>query len=144
MVLSPFEKTDVSHDRRISRNSKFPSRFLSRRSAPKRLQVDSTVEHAKARVGRPLGAEQEFRSLNGASQPAGCVFPNRGSHGWAPGLSQKRVWVEVATIVAMGNASWNTFEIRLTQHDSRRQTDVRMHNIVLLRAKNPAKPNREG
>jgi hypothetical protein len=44
----------------------------------------------------------------------------------------------------MGNAPRNTFKIRLTQHDSRRQTDMGMHDIVPLRAKNPAEPKREG
>jgi hypothetical protein len=144
MVFSPFEQTDVSHYRRVKWNSKLSSRLARQRSSSKQVQIDSIMEHAKARVGTPLGAEQEFRSRNGASQPGGCVFPNPGSHGGTPGVPHEGARVEVVTVVAVDDARWDPFKTRLAKNHSRGPTNVGMHDIVPSRTKNPAKPKREG
>jgi hypothetical protein len=51
--------------------------------------------------------------------------------------------VEVVTVVTVGDAGRNPFKHRLAQNDPSRQSDMRVHNIVLPNTKRPAKPDGE-
>ena len=52
--------------------------------------------------------------------------------------------MEVVAVVAVRNACRHPFKHCLTQHDSRRPSDMGMHNIVVPHLNYPADPKREG